>query len=176
MTWGGVLQRARCKFLGSTTGEKMTPSTLSSGSSTDPASPPPPHQSCPTDARIEGGASAPQRFDRALTPLAVEGEGRPVEGRLPLFPAQHLDLGSAQGGGRGSFSASRPRYVFSINSAVALSCTLHRLTNIRGAPAYIKPRVSPISPSPLISLPRPVSHGTAYRGLAALIADSTSRS
>src|SRR5580765_3896901 len=40
--------------------------------------------------------------------------------------------------------------------AVAKSLTLHKLATTRVAPAYMKPRVKPIKPSPLICSPSPV--------------------
>jgi hypothetical protein len=44
--------------------------------------------------------------------------------------------------------------------------TFHRLATIRGVPAYINPRVSPTSPSPLISLPNPVWHALSVTNSA----------
>ena len=45
-----------------------------------------------------------------------------------------------------------------MNSAVARSSTSHRLATTRRAPAMTKLRVSPMTPSPSIDRPRPVSH------------------
>ena len=45
---------------------------------------------------------------------------------------------------------------------------LHRLTTTRGAPAYMKPRVRPTSPSPRYSFPRPVSQADKQAALETL--------
>src|ERR1043165_9723539 len=50
-----------------------------------------------------------------------------------------------------------------MRSAVDLSATDQRLTPTVGAPAYMNARVSPITPSPRFSLPRPVSQTDSIR-------------
>src|SRR5262249_10815288 len=92
-----------------------------------------------------------------LFPLSKQHKTGPEVRNPPAFLSGNFKLSRSQSRPCRQTVFEHPLKSF-ISSAVAKSSTVHRLATTRGAPAYINPRVSPISPSPLISLPSPDSH------------------